>query len=122
MGIASVGSTMAAFLADALASEGEDAEALHYAQLSRDDAAAEDVATQVMWRVARAKAAQEPDLARQAVRLAEQTDFPDLKARAFLGLWQVTGDDVARARAVTEYERKGNVAAVARLAARALPS
>ena len=122
MGITSVRSTMAAYLADALASEGEDAEALHYAQLSRDDAAAEDVATQVMWRLARAKAAQEPDLARQAVQLAEQTDFPDLKARAFLGVWLVAGDSAARARAVAEYERKGNVAAVARLAAQALPS
>ena len=122
MGITSVRSTMAAYLADALASEGEDAEALHYAQLSRDDAAAEDVATQVMWRVARAKAAQEPDLARHAVHLAEQTDFPDLKARAFLGVWLVAGDSEARARAVAEYERKGNVAAVTRLAARALPS
>ena len=113
---------MAAYLADALASEGENAEALHYAHLSRDDAAAEDVATQVMWRVARAKAAQEPDLARQAVQLADQTDFPDLRARAFLGVWLVAGDGEARARAVAEYERKGNVAAVARLTARALPS
>ena len=102
--------------------EGDDAEALYYAQLSRDDAAAEDVVTQVMWRLARAKAAHEPDLARQAVQLAEQTDCPDLKARAFLGLWEVTGDEAARGRAVAEYERKGNVAAVARLAARALPS
>jgi class 3 adenylate cyclase/tetratricopeptide (TPR) repeat protein len=122
MGITSVGSTMASYLADALASEGEDAEALHYARLSRDTAAAEDVVTQVMWRLARAKAAHEPDLAREAVQLAEQTDSPDLKARALLGLWQVTGDGEARARAVAEYERKGNVTAVARLAARALPS
>ncbi len=90
--------------------------------MSRDHVAEEDVATQVMWRLARAKAAHEPDLARQAVQLAEQTDSPDLKARALLGLWQVTGDSEARARAVAEYERKGNVAAVARLAARALPS
>ena len=76
-----------------------------------------------MWRLARAKAAHEPDLARRGRRSWPSKPIrPDLKARAFLGLWQVTGDEAARGRAVTEYERKGNVAAVARLAARALPS
>jgi hypothetical protein len=122
MGITSVMSTMAAFLADALASEGDDIEALRYSQLSHEHAAAEDIVTQVMWRVARAKAAREPHLAEQAVQLAARTDYPDLKARAFLAVWQVTADDESRRRAVTEYERKGNVAAVARLAAQALPS
>jgi class 3 adenylate cyclase/tetratricopeptide (TPR) repeat protein len=122
MGILSVMSTMAAFLADSLASEGDDSEALRYSQLSREHAAAEDIVTQAMWRLARAKAAREPDLAREAVRLVEATDYPDLKARALLATWQVAGDSDARQRAVAEYDRKGNVAAIARLAAQALPS
>jgi hypothetical protein len=54
--------------------------------------------------------------------LAEPTDYPDLKARAFLALGDVSRDPVSRQRAVAEYERKGNVVAAARLVALELPS
>ena len=123
MGITSVMSTMGAFLADALATQGaaED-DAVRYSRLSESSAADEDVVTQVMWRVARAKATIDEDLALEAVRLAEPTDYPDLKARAFLALAQVSDRPSARQRAAGEYERKGNLAAVARLAASRLPS
>jgi class 3 adenylate cyclase/tetratricopeptide (TPR) repeat protein len=122
MGITSAMSTLAAFLADALATEGDDDEAMRYSHLSEQHAADEDVVTQVMWRIARAKASRDADLAEQAVRLADPTDYPDLKARAFLALAQVSGDLSFRDSAIAEYERKGNLAAVARLVAPRLPS
>ena len=110
MGITTVMSTLAAFLADALAAEGSLEDALHYSKISEQHAAGLDVATQVMWRVARANALGDVGLARDAVALADPTDYPDVKARALLA----AGDAVAAAR---EYERKGNLAAVARIAA-----
>jgi hypothetical protein len=111
---------MAAFLAAAVPPESDDA--LHYSRLSEELAADEDVVTQVMWRIARARALGDEQLARQAVRLAEPTDYPDLKARAFLALGDVARDAVSRQRAVAEYERKGNLVAAARLVALELPS
>jgi predicted ATPase/class 3 adenylate cyclase len=122
MGITSVMSTMGAFFADALAVQGQNDEAIRYSGTSEERAAEEDVVTQVMWRIARAKASSDEDLARQAVQLAQPTDYPDLKARAFLALAQVSGDRSFREQAVAEYEGKGNVAAVARLVAPRLPS
>jgi class 3 adenylate cyclase/tetratricopeptide (TPR) repeat protein len=120
MGIKSVMSTVAAFLADALAPDSN--EALRYALVSRELAAEEDVVTQVMWRVARARRTGDRDLAGEAVRLAQPTDYPDLKARAFLALAEVARDPASRRRAIAEYERKGNLAALARLTAPSLPS
>jgi class 3 adenylate cyclase/tetratricopeptide (TPR) repeat protein len=110
MGITSVMSTVAAFLADALASEGSRDEALHYAERSQENAAEVDVVTQVMWRIARSKIDDDRALAREALRLAEPTDYPDLRARALIAV-----GDVAAARRI--YEAKGNLAAVERLLA-----
>jgi tetratricopeptide (TPR) repeat protein len=110
MGITSVMSTMAAFLADALATEGAINDAIRFAELSEQHAAAVDIATQVMWRVARANAVGDLALARQAVELAAPTDYPDVKARALLAVGDTDG-------AAREYARKGNVAAVARITA-----
>jgi class 3 adenylate cyclase/tetratricopeptide (TPR) repeat protein len=120
IGIKSVMSTVAAFLADALAPDSN--EALRYALVSRELAAEEDVVTQVMWRVARARRTGDRDLAGEAVRLAQPTDYPDLKARAFLALAEVARDPASRRRAIAEYERKGNLAALARLTAPSLSS
>jgi tetratricopeptide (TPR) repeat protein len=122
MGITSVMSTMAAFLAASLAAQGERDEALRFSRLSEELGAEEDVVTQVMWRIARATASDDAELARAAVRLAGPTDCPDLKARAFLAVAEVAGDRSARDRAVAEYERKGNRASVARLVAQGLSS
>jgi predicted ATPase/class 3 adenylate cyclase len=110
MGATSVMSTVAAFLADALAVEGSIDDAIRYSQLSERHVAGLDVATQVMWRVARANATGDLALARQAVELAEPTDYTDIRARALLAV----GDSDGAAR---EYERKGNMAAVARITA-----
>jgi class 3 adenylate cyclase/tetratricopeptide (TPR) repeat protein len=122
MGITSVSSTIGAFLADALAAEGSADEAIRYSRLSEEQAATDDVVTQVMWRLARSRAEGDLALAREAVELANHTDYPDLKARAFLALAQISGDASFRRRALQEYERKGNIAAAARLADAALPS
>jgi class 3 adenylate cyclase/tetratricopeptide (TPR) repeat protein len=110
MGATSVMSTVAAFLADALADEGSIDDAIRYSQLSERHAAGLDIATQVMWRVARANATEALELAQAAVELAEPTDYTHIKARALLAV----GDRDGAAR---EYERKGNIAAAARIAA-----
>ena len=88
-------------------------------------AAAADVVTQVVWRGARAsalarrgEAAEAERLAREAVDLAQATDFLDLQAGALLGLGDVLrvagegGQAAAAIRAAREtYESKGNVVA-----------
>ena len=109
MGITSTTSTVAAFLADALAAEGSMDEAIHYSKVSEQHAADFDVATQVMWRVARANATRNLALAREAVELAEPTDYSDIRARALLAVGDADG-------AVREYERKGNLAGIRRIA------
>ncbi|MDQ3778269.1 MAG: adenylate/guanylate cyclase domain-containing protein, partial [Actinomycetota bacterium] len=110
MGVTSATSTLAAFLADALASASFRDEAIHYADVARETSADVDVVNQVLWRVAKAKASGDATLAAEALELAAPTDYPDLKARALIA----TG---ATAEAVRVYERKGNVAAVERLSA-----
>ena len=114
--------TLTAFLADALADANRHDEAAAHADESREGAAETDVVTQVMWRVANAKASGDTRVAAEAVRLAEPTDYPDLKGRALLALAQLSGDSSLHGRAVGEYERKGNVAAVKRLLAQGAAS
>lgn len=110
LGMLSLRSTIAAFLADALYTTGAMAEARSFADEAARDGAPDDVVTQVMWRVARSKADRDSRLAEEANRLAQTTDYPDLKARALIAL-----GEVAEARRI--YEAKGNVAAVERLLA-----
>ena len=110
MGVTSATSTLASFLADALVSAGATAEALSYAAIAEETSAKTDVVNQVLWRVARARAAGETALAREAWKIAEPTDYPDLKARTLVAL-----GEVAEARRF--YEAKGNTAAVERLSA-----
>jgi class 3 adenylate cyclase/tetratricopeptide (TPR) repeat protein len=110
MGASSAMSTVAAFLADALVAEGSIDEAIRYSEVSERHAADLDVATQVMWRVARANATHDPALAREAVELAEPTDYTDIRVRALLAVGDTDG-------AAREYERKGNTAGIRRIAA-----
>jgi len=124
MGAMSATATMAAFLADALSQDGKHEEADAAARLSEKHAPASDIVTQVLWRTARARGLAKPEngeaerLARHAAALARDTDYPDLKARAFTCLAQVIGPGdeqsslFAEAREV--WEQKGNVAALAR--------
>jgi class 3 adenylate cyclase/tetratricopeptide (TPR) repeat protein len=129
MGATSIMSTTAAFLADALCLDGKNDEAAEIAKVSEEHAAAADVVTQVLWRTARARAEggeTGQELARQALAMAGSTDYPDLEARALTSLAEILGPGeeasglVADARGL--YERKGNVAAVARLQAAAARS
>jgi len=115
MGASSVMSTVAAFLADALATEGAVADAIRFSEISEQHAAGLDVATQVMWRVARANATGEIALAREAVALAAPTDYVDIRARALLAVGNTEG-------AAREYERKGNTAGMRRVVATSLRS
>ena len=110
LGFQSIRATISAFLADALCVAGDLAEARRFAEVAAQSGADDDVVTQVMWRVAVSKADGSSQLAEEAWRLAAQTDYPDLKARALLAL-----GEGAEARRI--YEAKGNVAAVARLSA-----
>ena len=110
LGIVSVRSTIAAFLADALCNTGDLVDARRFADEASRDGASDDIVTQVMWRVARARADGDTQLAEEANRLAQTTDYPDLKARALIALGKV-----AEARRI--YEAKGNVAAVGQLLA-----
>ena len=116
-------STNAAILAEAVLAQGRDEEALELTVQSEQAAAAEDLPVQVQWRGPRAKALArrgELDaaerLAREAVSLAERTDFLNLHANALLDLATVLQHDgrVEEATAAAEaanalYERKGNL-------------
>ena len=124
-------STVAAYLAETLALQGRDEEALGYSQLSEASAADFDVISQVVWRAARARVrAQtgEPEeaerLAREAVALAAETDFLNLHGDALGRLAEVLrhagapGEAAqAAAEAVELYTAKGNTVAAARVGA-----
>jgi tetratricopeptide (TPR) repeat protein len=123
MGDRSALSGNAAMLAEAVLAQGRNEEALELTVQSEGAAAAEDLPVQVQWRGARAKALArrgELDtaerLAREAVALAEQTDFLNLHGNALMDLTTVLRhgrrleDAAAAAAAATAlYERKGNL-------------
>ncbi|MFL5960507.1 MAG: adenylate/guanylate cyclase domain-containing protein [Gaiellaceae bacterium] len=121
--------TLAAYLAAVLAQRGRFADAEEFASFAESHAWEDDIVTQVMWRVARARvlvpageAAVAERLAREAVELAAPTDFLDLQATALLALARVLGEAgsleaasvASQAQAV--YERKGNIVGAGRAA------
>jgi predicted ATPase/class 3 adenylate cyclase len=115
--------TMAAELAHTLVVLGKLDEAEELATVSEDIGAEDDLATQVMWRGARARAlaargrtAEAALLARESVALAEETDDLNMRADTLVDLGEVlrtagegppASDAFARAREL--YEAKGNV-------------
>src|SRR5205085_1020735 len=123
-------STVAAFLAQALVADGRYTEAESFTTISEETGAVADVVTQAVWRSARARCrahvgetADAEQLARQAVDLAEGTDFLDLQASTLLDLAEVQrladeSTDVSGPleAALDRYERKGNVIAAERAA------
>jgi DNA-binding SARP family transcriptional activator len=127
MGEKSNASTLAAQIAEALYRQGRLEEALALTEQSARDAAPDDLHTQVQWRGPRAKVlalAGEPEdaerLAREAVELAERTDFLNMQAASLLDLAEVLRARRRRAevgklvdRAVALYEQKGNRVAAA---------
>jgi class 3 adenylate cyclase/tetratricopeptide (TPR) repeat protein len=127
MGAMSATATLAGFLAEALAVDGRNAEAIEISEFADEHAPPSDVVTQALWRMARARGLAEKDpaaaeeLAQRALALTRETDYPDLEGRALTCLAHVTGPGAEQAGLLAEarslYEAKGNYAAVARLPA-----
>jgi class 3 adenylate cyclase/tetratricopeptide (TPR) repeat protein len=92
MGELGVLSTLSAYLADAVYAQERLDEAERYTHISEDAATQDDIASQVWWRLTRARLlahAGDPGaeaLAREAVALAEPTDDLFLKARSLIDL------------------------------------
>ena len=122
MGDRSLLSTTAAYLAQALLAQRRDEDAEEFARLSNELAAPDDLLTQIMWRGVRAKTLagrgllEEADpLARQAVELAERTDFINHRGDALVDFATVirqagrfTDAREALAEGLRLYEQKGN--------------
>jgi class 3 adenylate cyclase/tetratricopeptide (TPR) repeat protein len=134
MGETYVRGMLAAYLAAVLVEVDRDEEAVELSRESEANARNDDVVAQVVWRAARARAlvrlGEEDEaaaLAKEAVSLAHETDFLDLRAGALLDLAAVLARTSpeeaasAAARARTEYELKGNLVGV-RLAESLAPS
>ena len=125
MGDRSLLCTSAAYLAQALLAQRRDEEAERFAQLSDELAAADDLLTQIIWRSVRGRTLarrgrldEAEQLARQAVALAERTDFINHRADALVDFAIVLGQagrlDDARAaldEGLRLYEQKGNTVA-----------
>jgi tetratricopeptide (TPR) repeat protein len=125
MGEKGMRSTLAAFLSEALCAQGRLEEAQQFSEICESTAGSDDVVTQVMWRTARAKVyarrerfSEAETLAREADRLAEQTDCPDLRAGATMTLAEVLfafgrpeEAQPLALRAQSIHEQKGNVLA-----------
>jgi len=121
--------SVAAQLAETLASTGRHAEALSLTVASEDAAPLDDVHAQIAWRVARAKVsaalgdgAAAEETAREAVRLAYETDSPYYTADALEALavaldaaGRPAEADAAAADALQLFEAKGNRVGAARL-------
>jgi ATP/maltotriose-dependent transcriptional regulator MalT len=134
MGEKALLSTVAAQLAEAVYQQGRGEEAESLTTISEEAAAQDDLLSQVMWRITRAKvraaagrAEESESLARGAVELAERTDYLNLRGDAATALADVlfadgrTGEASASARAARElYERKGNVVSAGLIGTRAL--
>jgi tetratricopeptide (TPR) repeat protein len=88
-------SSRAADLAETLVRQGQMAEAAEYAAVARDRGASDDLETQIGWRCPLARSVVHSDpamaelLVREAVTLAESTDNPNLKGRAFLAMGEM---------------------------------
>jgi len=128
MGDLATSSTVAGELANALVAMGQMEEADTYASIAVQTASEDDLYSQVLGRRARARVLAERgqlneagELAREAVALADRTDWLDEHGRAELDLGQVLhaagrdADAVAAAhRALALFERKGVVPLVER--------
>ena len=129
MGEKGVSGTLAAFLGEAIYAQGRDDEAEAFAEIASRTTAHDDLVPQILSRVTRGKVLakrgelqQAVQLGREALRLVEQTDFPDLHADVLLSMAEILGSGssedpsplVEQAREV--YVRKGNVVGAERAA------
>lgn len=125
MGERAFRSTMAASLAVVILQQGRDEEAEGFAKLSAELAASGDLVTQVRWRRVRARVLarrgeirQAEAFAREALAIAEKTDFVNDRADALVDLSHVLetsrrrNDAVGAASAALHlYQLKGNIVA-----------
>jgi MalT-like TPR region len=119
----------AAVLAEALLRQGDEREADTYARLAEQKAWPDSMLEQVPWRACRARlllgagdVAEAETLARAAVAWTEPGDNLNLRGDALLVLGEAlaaagesAGASAAAAEALAAYERKGNLAAAARV-------
>jgi class 3 adenylate cyclase/tetratricopeptide (TPR) repeat protein len=122
MGERSLQSTSAGFLAEALCSQGRFAEALEQTHLAERYGDEDDLATQELWRISRARClAHDGDfqsaerLAREGAALIAESDFLNMRADALVGQGEVLtlagkrrDAEAALTCAVKLYEEKGN--------------
>jgi DNA-binding SARP family transcriptional activator len=122
---------LAAKLADALYAQGRDDEAFELSEVSKRATAPDDLSASVQWRAVQAKilarrgdAAAAEQLAREAVALAEETDFLVLHADALMDLAEVLrltdreGESAPFVEQALElYERKGHTVGAGRASA-----
>jgi hypothetical protein len=120
-------STVVAMLAQAAYAQGHHNQADQWSRLSKRLAASDDLLSQVMWRGTQAKVlankaetARAVMLAREAVRLAEASDWLNVQADALVDLAEVLRlannlEEAAAAlkRALALYRQKGNVVSAA---------
>ena len=125
MGETNLLSTSAAYLGQALLAQGRDQEAERFAELSDEMATADDLLTQILWRGVRARTLagrgrleEAEQVAREAVALAERTDFVNHKGDAVVDfaivMSQAGHHEQARAAfadGLRLYQEKGNIAA-----------
>jgi predicted ATPase/DNA-binding SARP family transcriptional activator len=123
MGETSGVSTLTAMLAEACYQQGRPDEVLELSKLSARLAPDDDFSTQVQWRgpqakvlAARGRSSEAEALASEAVSLAAESDFLNLRGNALLALAEVlhVGGRLAEARSAAEearalFEQKGNV-------------
>jgi ATP/maltotriose-dependent transcriptional regulator MalT len=128
MGEKALLATTAAMLAQAVYAQGRSDEAEELCQVSEGAAAPNDLSAQVTWRCVCAKLRAEQGLTddaealgREAVRLAEPTDFLTIRADALLDLaavlrhgGQASGAEESVRSALELYEQKGDVVSAAR--------
>ena len=136
MGDRALLSTTAAYLGQALLAQGREEEAERLAGTSAELTPADDVITQAMWRGVRAtvlagrgERTDAERLAREAVALADRTDFLNDRGEARLVLATVLSKadrreeaKAAREEALDLYELKGNVVAAEQVRAALAPS
>jgi class 3 adenylate cyclase/predicted ATPase len=130
MGESGVRGVVAAYLAAVLLEQDKDEAAEQFVSISVDVAENDDIVAQILWRttktrllVRRGEVERAESLAREALELASETDFPAMQADARVALANVlahSGQDEAAQGLLEEarriHEQKGNVAAAKRLA------
>jgi tetratricopeptide (TPR) repeat protein len=124
-------STTVAYLARAVYEQGRYDEVIPLTQVSEENAAADDFASQAIWRDARAKALahqgkleEAETLAREAVAITKPTDWLTMRGDSLLNLAEVLrlADRRAEAAAAGKealalYEQKGDIVSAGRASA-----